>query len=361
MKNEILIPKLGWSIDEATFVEWHKSNGDYINSGDDIFSVESDKAIQVVESIDSGWIWIDPEVPKEGQILKFGTVIGYLSEEKTNSKANLKIDNHEDFESNQNSGQLDKEAITTIKEFDESSRTEEGDNKLYISDRIFISPRAKSIANKLNIDSFSEIKGTGKNNRITEKDIHLFHEIINHNSGGFDGINPNLFNITINCSVLLDFINSYNETERDKNLRLIDYLIKIFGHAFRDNNQNNDLNLNKICLINNDTTKESFFVCDSKNKGLEEINRFTTIPDENSIIDQSTIVLSDLTNYNIQFFNPKIIAPSLLSIGIGKLLNDRNKDLFTLNFSYLKEFESNMLNKIKLITEFTNSPYRILL
>ena len=91
MKNEILIPKLGWSIDEATFVEWHKSNGDYIKSGDDIFSVESDKAIQVVESIDSGWIWIDPEVPKEGQILKFGTVIGYLSEEKTNSKANCTL------------------------------------------------------------------------------------------------------------------------------------------------------------------------------------------------------------------------------------------------------------------------------
>ena len=34
MDNEILIPKLGWSIDEATFVEWLKSNGEYINTGD---------------------------------------------------------------------------------------------------------------------------------------------------------------------------------------------------------------------------------------------------------------------------------------------------------------------------------------
>ena len=83
--------------------------------------------------------------------------------------------------------------------------------------------------------------------------------------------------------------------------------------------------------------------------------------DRDSIIDQSTIVLCDLTKYSIQFFNPKIIAPSLLSIGIGKNLNDRSKDLFTLNFSYLKEYESSMFNKIKLITEFTNSPYRILL
>ena len=43
MDNEILIPKLGWSIDEATFVEWLKSNGEYINTGDEIFSVESEK------------------------------------------------------------------------------------------------------------------------------------------------------------------------------------------------------------------------------------------------------------------------------------------------------------------------------
>lgn len=361
MKNEILIPKLGWSIDEAVFVEWHKSNGDYINSGDDIFSVESDKAIQVVESIDSGWLWIDPEVPKEGQILKFGTVIGYLSEDKTNTTINLKIDDHENVENNQISNQLDKDGINTIEEFDKKAGTQEGDNKLNISDRIIISPRAKSVAKRLNIDSFSEIKGSGKNNRIIEKDIILFHDNTNHKTVGLDGLSPNHINVTINCSELLDFINSYNETELDKDLRLIDYLIKIFGHAFTDHNQNNDLNLNKVCLIDNDTNKESFFVCDSKNKGLKEINKIATTPDVDSIIDQSTIVLCDLTKYSIQFFNPKIIAPSLLSIGIGKNLNDRSKDLFTLNFSYLKEYESSMFNKIKLITEFTNSPYRILL
>jgi len=361
MKNEILIPKLGWSIDEATFVEWHKSNGDYINSGDDIFSVESDKAIQVVESIDSGWIWIDPEVPKEGQILKFGTVIGYLSEEKTNSKTNLKIDNHEDVESNQNSGQLDKEAINTIKEFDERTRTQEGDNKLNISDRIFISPRAKSLANKLNIDSFSEIKGTGKNNRITEKDINFFHKNLNSKTGVIEGKSPNFFNLTINCSELLCFINSYNETERDKNLRLIDYLIKIIGHAFTDDHQNDDLNINQVCLLNNDRTKEPFFVSEPKHKGLVEINKISTIQDANSKIDQSTIVVVDLTEYNIQFFNPKIINPSLLSIGIGKYLSDISDDLYTLNICSINDNESSLLRKTKLITELTKSPYKLLL
>ena len=97
MDNEILIPKLGWSIDEATFVEWLKSNGEYINTGDEIFSVESDKAVQVVESIDSGWLNIDNDLPKEGQILKSGTVIGFLTEKKTNGKANIKLESFEDL------------------------------------------------------------------------------------------------------------------------------------------------------------------------------------------------------------------------------------------------------------------------
>ena len=84
MDNEILIPKLGWSIDEATFVDWLKSNGENIKAGDELFNVESDKAIQTVESIDSGWLCIENNLPKEGQVLKYGTLIGYLSEKKTN-------------------------------------------------------------------------------------------------------------------------------------------------------------------------------------------------------------------------------------------------------------------------------------
>ena len=361
MDNEILIPKLGWSIDEATFVEWYKTNGEYINTGDEIFSVESDKAVQVVESIDSGWLCIDPDLPKEGQILKSGTVIGYLSEEKSKKKVNLQIDNFEDIESNQNSDNLVTGNKNKIKDFDDKTEAPEGNKKLKLYDRIFISPRAKSLAKKLNIDSLSEIKGTGKNNRITEKDINLFHKNLNSQTGVIEGKSLNFFNLTINCSELLCFINSYNETERDKNLRLIDYLIKIIGHSFTDDNQNDDLNINQVCLLNNDRTKEPFFVSDPKHKGLVEINKIATIQDVNSKIDQSTIVVVDLTEYNIQFFNPKIINPSLLSIGIGKYLSDINEDLYTLNICYINDDESNLLRKTKLITELTKSPYRLLL
>ena len=352
MDNEILIPKLGWSIDDATFVEWHKSNGEYINTGDEIFSVESDKAIQVVESIDSGWLCIDPDVPKEGQILKSGTVIGYLSEKKTNSKVSIKLENSED---------ADESTKDKIDNLDYKNAIPDEKNKLIASDRVFITPRAKSLAKKLNIESFSEIVGTGKNNRITEKDINLFYKEFNSRTSEIKSKSLNIFNLTINCSELLDFINAYNESANVKNFRLIDYLIKIIGHAFHSNNQDSERNINQVHLINNANRQESFFIRDPKQKGLVEINKTATKPDVNSEINQSTIVMIDLTDYNTRFFNPKIISPSLISIGIGKYLSDVKDDYYTLNVCYLNDLELSIFENIKLITEFTKSPNRLLL
>ena len=46
MATEIVIPRLGWSMDEGTFVEWLKNDGDVVAIGDFLFSLESEKAIQ---------------------------------------------------------------------------------------------------------------------------------------------------------------------------------------------------------------------------------------------------------------------------------------------------------------------------
>jgi len=361
MDNEILIPKLGWSIDEATFVEWLKSKGEYINAGDEIFSVESDKAVQVVESIDSGWLSIDNDLPREGQILKSGTVIGYLTEKKSSKKVNIKLESLEDVEINQKPENIKEKEKQEIQDLDYKNEISKEQNKSNSSDKIFISPRARSLAKKLNIDSFSEINGTGKNNRIIEKDINLFYKNYDSRADSSHINNSNFFNLTINCSALLDFINLYNDSDNKENLRLIDYLIKIIGYVFQRNNFDNELNLNQVCLINNDNEKESFFVSNPSQKGLLEIRENTKNHDVNSKIDKSTIVLIDLTEYNIQFFNPKIIRPSSLSIGIGKYLTNINEDFYTLNLCYIDKYKASLLKNIKLISELTKSPYRLLL
>lgn len=54
MATKVLLPKLGQTMEEGTIVEWFKKEGDPINRGDALFSVESDKAVLEVEAKTKG-------------------------------------------------------------------------------------------------------------------------------------------------------------------------------------------------------------------------------------------------------------------------------------------------------------------
>ena len=54
MAFEVVIPRLGWSMEEGTFSGWLKKEGDFVRSGEALFSLEGEKAIQDIESLDEG-------------------------------------------------------------------------------------------------------------------------------------------------------------------------------------------------------------------------------------------------------------------------------------------------------------------
>src|SRR5436190_8719373 len=78
MPIEITIPRLGWSMEEGNFVNWLKKDGEVVKTGEPLFSLENEKAVQDVEAIDSGVLQIPSDAPKPGQVVKVGQVIGYL-------------------------------------------------------------------------------------------------------------------------------------------------------------------------------------------------------------------------------------------------------------------------------------------
>ena len=78
MPIEIVMPRLGWTMEEGTLVEWLKQNGDPVEAGEIIFTVESDKAINEIESFDSGTLHIPADAPQPGDTLPIGTVLGFL-------------------------------------------------------------------------------------------------------------------------------------------------------------------------------------------------------------------------------------------------------------------------------------------
>ena len=78
MPIRITVPRLGWSMEEGTFSEWLKHDGDSVAVGDLLFVLENDKASQEVESLDSGLLHIPEDAPKPAEKVTVGQLLGYL-------------------------------------------------------------------------------------------------------------------------------------------------------------------------------------------------------------------------------------------------------------------------------------------
>jgi pyruvate dehydrogenase E2 component (dihydrolipoamide acetyltransferase) len=65
-------------MEEGTFSGWQKTAGTTIHRGEVLFELEGEKALQEIEAIDEGILWIPPDAPRPGAVLKVGAVIGYL-------------------------------------------------------------------------------------------------------------------------------------------------------------------------------------------------------------------------------------------------------------------------------------------
>src|SRR4051812_18473489 len=79
MAIPITVPRLGWNMEEGTFGGWLKGDGDPVRPGEALFTLESEKATEEVESLDAGFLRLAATGPKAGDRLNVGSVIGYLT------------------------------------------------------------------------------------------------------------------------------------------------------------------------------------------------------------------------------------------------------------------------------------------
>ena len=78
MPHPITVPRLGWSMEQGTFLGWKKKDGDFVRAGEVLFELEGEKAAQEIESLDSGILRIPPNAPREGTVVLVGALLGYL-------------------------------------------------------------------------------------------------------------------------------------------------------------------------------------------------------------------------------------------------------------------------------------------
>src|SRR5213595_964669 len=76
---EVKIPAVGESITRGIVSVWHKKSGDFVNAGDALFTLETDKVSTEIAAEISGVL--DPIVP-EGQEVKIGEVVATIDDSK---------------------------------------------------------------------------------------------------------------------------------------------------------------------------------------------------------------------------------------------------------------------------------------
>ncbi|MBA3871063.1 MAG: 2-oxo acid dehydrogenase subunit E2 [Anaerolineae bacterium] len=169
MAIEIVMPRLGWTMEEGTLVEWLKQDGEAIHAGEIMFTIESDKALQEVESFEDGIFRIPPNSDVLGKAVPVGTLLAYIVQagealpfEQAGQSTPTAAVQPPPQSSPVNEGGSKQEALPTA-----LSANGHQNGKSALPN---ISPRARRVAHELGVE-WSAIKGSGRTGRIVERDI----------------------------------------------------------------------------------------------------------------------------------------------------------------------------------------------
>ena len=150
-------------MEEGTFVGWLKKDGEPVRSGEVLFTLDGDKALQDIEATDSGILRIPPNAPKPGSTVRVGALLGYLM---TGSEALIPREPVAPFAvelppPGPSAKPAPAPSLALPRETLPPSRP---------SERVAVTPRALRMAVERNID-WARIRGTGRGGRIRERDI----------------------------------------------------------------------------------------------------------------------------------------------------------------------------------------------
>ncbi|WP_077302151.1 dihydrolipoamide acetyltransferase family protein [Virgibacillus pantothenticus] len=157
MAKEVFMPKLSSTMSVGTLLQWFKEAGDYVEVGEPLFEIMTDKINIEVESYEEGtllkkYAQVDEDVP-------VNAVIGYIGEKGEEVPEQPPVYSGEGIED-------------TVPETTSEKEESENDQNLLNQDqgKIRATPAAKRVAAEHNVD-LSSIRGIGPEGRIQEQDV----------------------------------------------------------------------------------------------------------------------------------------------------------------------------------------------
>ncbi|MEY2479877.1 MAG: hypothetical protein QOI04_804 [Verrucomicrobiota bacterium] len=148
MSIEVKIPAVGESISSGVVSVWHKKSGEFVNAGDALFTLETDKVSTEIVAEKAGVL--ETNVP-EGQEVKIGEVVATIDDSKSAPE--------------KKSETSEKKSAPEKSESKEAAPAKEKPK----SDAPF-SPAVRRIVEEEHVDPAS-VSGSGKGGRLTKGDV----------------------------------------------------------------------------------------------------------------------------------------------------------------------------------------------
>ena len=175
MPTEVILPKLGQTMEEGTVVEWLKQEGDEVKRGEILFTVESDKATLESEAPARGFL--RKILVQAGETVPVLTPVGIITKTMDEDIGELQVAGPTPMQTSGRVGQVS--GLVAQPEAAESQIVEsenlEPETFEPSTGRVFASPRARMRAREWGVD-LALVSGTGPGGRIVERDVRAYVE-----------------------------------------------------------------------------------------------------------------------------------------------------------------------------------------
>jgi pyruvate dehydrogenase E2 component (dihydrolipoamide acetyltransferase) len=154
MAVEIVMPRFGWTMEEGLLTEWAKQDGDSVKTGDVLFTVEGDKALNEVESFETGILRIPPDSPPPGTVVRVGALLAYIVQPGERAPFEGAVP----------------AAAAPLSGAPAAVASAAAPAAHSRASRHAVSPRARRLAAELSVD-LTRLSGSGRTGRVIERDV----------------------------------------------------------------------------------------------------------------------------------------------------------------------------------------------
>jgi 2-oxoglutarate dehydrogenase E2 component (dihydrolipoamide succinyltransferase) len=163
---EVKVPSVGESVTSGVISAWHKKSGEFVNEGEPLFALETDKVSTDIVAEKSGVL--DARVP-EGQEVKIGEVVAAIDDSKGAPKEKKSAASS----GKKKEAELEKKAATVAARGLSAVASAKADDRGQPESTppaTDLSPAVRRIAEEEKIEP-EEIAGTGPGGRLTKADV----------------------------------------------------------------------------------------------------------------------------------------------------------------------------------------------